>query len=376
MASHTKAVAERLEQVRKDDKKTPLQKRELSELRLILFSDLHKGRRMHKGEVDESDDFRPCELVYLAALDYYWQEGFELFLLGDIEELWEDFPQPVIQAYEEVLNREKRFAEARRPTRYARFVGNHDDMWYDLKKVQEHLGSYLVGANVLEALRLEVCDQGQRLGELFLVHGHQGSLDADRLAKVSQWLVRHIVRPIQRIVPNFPSSTPSNNYKLRQKHEKAMYAYAKSQRGLVLIAGHTHRPVWIGMDLPDAIMNLVATDAEGFRGDQPTNLEEAFAIYPEAMRAHADQAMPVDMAWIQEQASEAVKLDGDKPCYFNTGCCSYKKHAVITGIEIADGEIRLVMWQHPASPQRTLIFPAVQLRDVLARVARTTPQPS
>lgn len=369
MASYTETVAKRLKRVRKDQSRSPIQQRELSELRLILFSDLHKGRRMHKGKVDESDDFQPCEPVYLAALDHYWQEGFELLLLGDIEELWEDRPQPVIQAYEEVLRREQRFAEALCPTRYARFVGNHDDMWYDCRKVHEHLSPYLAGKNILEGLRLEVYDQGQRLGELFLVHGHQGSLDADRLAKVSQWLVRHFVRPIQRIVPNFPSSTPSNNYKLRQKHEKAMYAYAKSQRGLVLIAGHTHRPVWIGMGLPDAIKNLVATDAEGSRDDQPTNLEEAFAIYPEAMQAQVDQTMPANMAWIQEQAREAVELDGDKPCYFNTGCCSYKKHALITGIEIADGEIRLVMWQHPASPERSLVFPAVQLRDVLARLA-------
>jgi UDP-2,3-diacylglucosamine pyrophosphatase LpxH len=368
MASHITAVAERLEQVRQDHNRCPVQQRELSELRLIIFSDLHKGRRMHKGQVDESDDFQPCELVYLAALDYYWREGFELFLLGDIEELWEDFPQPVIQAYEEVLKREKRFAEASRPARYARFVGNHDDMWYDAKQVQEHLGFYLAGADVLEGLRLEVCDQGRRLGELFFVHGHQGSLDADRLAKVSQWLVRHFVRPIQRIVTNFPSSTPSNNFKLRQKHEKAMYAYAKGQRALVLITGHTHHPVWLGMGLPEAIMDLVATDAEGFRGDQPTNLEEAIAIYPQAMQAHVDQAMPVDMAWLQEQAIGAADLGGEKSCYFNTGCCCYKNHALITGIEIADGEIRLVIWQRPSSPERKLVFPAAQLRDVLTQV--------
>jgi hypothetical protein len=31
------------------------------------------------------------------------------------------------------------------------------------------------------------------------------------------------------------------------------------------------------------------------------------------------------------------------PCYFNTGCCSFPD-GDITGLEIADGEIRLVRW--------------------------------
>ncbi len=367
MTSYIRTVAERLEQVRQDDSKSPRQRRELSELRLILFSDLHKGERMHNGKYDEADDFRPCELVYLAALDHYWKAGFELCLLGDIEELWENFPKPVIQAYEDVLKREKMFVDA--PARYVRFVGNHDDMWYDAKQVQKHLDPYLVGARILEGLRLEVYDHGQRLGELFLVHGHQGTLDSDRFAKVSQQLVRYLVRPLQRILPYFPSSTPSNNYKLRQKHEKAMYAYANDQRGMVMIAGHTHHPVWIGKGLPDAIMSMVTTNPEGVRGDQPTNLEDAITIYPEALQERVVQAMPVNMQWIQEQTLGAAKLDGEKPCYFNTGCCSYKNYELITGIEIADGEIRLVMWQQPSNPERSLLFPAVQLRDVLAGVA-------
>lgn len=368
MTKYDETVAKRMNQVYEDEDKSPLQKRELSELRLILFSDLHKGKRLYKGKPDKADDFRPCEPVYLAALDYYWQEDFELFLIGDVEELWEDSPQPVIQAYKKVLDREKLFAEARQPKRYARFVGNHDDMWYDAKQVQEHLGCYLAGAAIREGLRLEVYDQEQHLGELFLVHGHQGSLDADRWAKISQWLTRHIVRPIQRIT-DFPSSTPSNNFKLRKKHEKAIYAYAKSRPGRVLIAGHTHHPVWEGMGLQRAVMNLATAHSDSIRGDRPENIEQAIATYQKALDANIRQAMPVDSAWIQEQALEAIDVYGEKPCYFNTGCCCYKKHALITGIEIADGEIRLVMWQNPDNPKRIELFPPAQVRDVLARLA-------
>ena len=31
------------------------------------------------------------------------------------------------------------------------------------------------------------------------------------------------------------------------------------------------------------------------------------------------------------------------PCYFNTGCCSFPD-GDITGLEIADGQVRLVRW--------------------------------
>src|SRR5688500_4989342 len=50
----------------------------------IIFSDQHKGRR------NGADDFAHCEPNYLAALDYYYQNGFHFIGLGDSEELWEN----------------------------------------------------------------------------------------------------------------------------------------------------------------------------------------------------------------------------------------------------------------------------------------------
>ena len=47
--------------------------RELADLRLIIFSDLHKGQG------DGADDFRYCHRTYLAALEHYWQQAFEIF---------------------------------------------------------------------------------------------------------------------------------------------------------------------------------------------------------------------------------------------------------------------------------------------------------
>lgn len=306
--------------------------RELADLRLVLFSDLHKGTR------DGADDFRHCERTYLAAVEHYWREGFELFLLGDIEELWENWPTPVIRSYSGVLELERPFAEAAGPNRYVRIVGNHDDLWYDPGEVERHLGPYLAGQPVLESLRIAVHDQGEELGELFLLHGHQGTPDSERFARFSAFVVRYFWRPIQRAF-NISSNTPSNNYKLRQKHELAMYSFAASRPGMVLFAGHTHRPVWEGLSFEQAMQQM------------PMQV----------------MAADVDPAWVAEQVEEAVTLPGRKPSYFNTGCCAYGDGS-ITGIEIADGEIRLVRWIYAAQPVRALLFSAA-LRDVLAAVA-------
>lgn len=330
MSTYAETVARRLDEVYSAG--SVHEGREVADIRLIVLSDLHKGQR------DGADDFQQCERAYRAALEHYWQQGFELLLLGDVEELWENWPPPVLRAYEDVLAQERQFAAAQQPTRYRRFVGNHDDMWYDAGQVEKHLGPWLAGHPVVEALRMAVHEQGQPLGELFLVHGHQGTLDSDRFGRLSALVVRYIWRPLQRLL-NIRTSSPSNDFKLRQEHEAAMYSYAASKQGLVLIAGHTHHPVWEGLGLEQAVRQMQR------RGVQP----------------------PIDPAWLQEQARGAVTLPGAKPCYFNTGCCSYADKS-ITGIEIADGEIRLVRWEVFAQPVRTELFRA-SLVAVLAAVA-------
>ena len=65
--------------------------------RIVVFSDHHKGTG------DKADDFRRCEHAYTAALGYYLEDGFRLFVLGDAEELWEERAGPVIERYRAVL---------------------------------------------------------------------------------------------------------------------------------------------------------------------------------------------------------------------------------------------------------------------------------
>lgn len=355
MSTYEEQVAQRLTQVYREAS-VPTQ-RELDRTRIVLLSDLHKGRR------DGADDFQQCELTYQAAIHHYWQQGYELWLLGDIEELWENWPQPVIDAYNSVLREEQAFAEAISSPRYVRLVGNHDDMWYDPEKVRQHLGPYLGGQPILEGVRVAIRKQGESLGELFLVHGHQGTLDSDRYAGISAWVVRHIWRPLQRLL-RIKTSTPSNNFELKKQHEMALYAWAAAQSGTILVAGHTHHPVWEGLSYQQA-------------------LERELPV--EGISASAERL------WIEQEIGGRIDLPGEKPCYFNTGCCSYSD-GTCTALELADGRIRLVRWEPapgapvnqrpggpnagpaservdiPDQPSRIEIFSAA-LEDVLRQVA-------
>jgi hypothetical protein len=167
--------------------------------RLVVFSDHHKGQR------DGADDFAICEPAYLAALDFYLADGFALIVLGDAEELWENRVEPVLAAYANVLAAERRF----KPDRYTRVWGNHDDEWEAPRRVDKHLPALLGPIHVVEGLRFAVASNGERLGTLLMVHGHQGTLFSDRLADVSKLVVRFLWRTAR--CTHGPSISPASS---------------------------------------------------------------------------------------------------------------------------------------------------------------------
>lgn len=293
--------------------------------RLVVFSDHHKGRR------DGADDFAICEPAYLAALDYYLAAGFTLIVLGDAEELWENRVEPVLESYGTVLAAERRF----QPDRYVRVWGNHDDEWESPRRVAKHLPRLLGPVEVLEGLRFAVTSNGERLGTLLMLHGHQGTLFSDRLAGLSKLVVRFLWRTIQRLTRK-GSTTPATDACLRAEHDRTMYGWATAQAGLVLIAGHTHRPVFSSKThLQQVLEERAALRARADTGDPAvvTRLDELQALERKIRR--------------QEEECASLSEDGverSRPCYFNTGCCSFAD-SDITGIELAGGVLRLVKWE-------------------------------
>ena len=312
---------------------------DLTSARCVVLSDQHKGAR------DGADDFRTCEKAYRAALGYYLADGYTLYALGDVEELWECRAKNVIAAYESVMWLE---AEFHKQGRYVRFFGNHDDKWESPRAVATHLHRFYPNLVVIEGLRLELHDASGRLGEVFLVHGHQGSSTSDKFKWISKPIVRYIWRPIQRLT-HAKLNTPATSFALRATHGRAMHAWASGKRGTVLIAGHTHKPVFLA---EPEVPRLEAKLAAARDGD--ATAEELAALRAE-------------LEW-HRSLEEAPGEVSTKPCYFNTGCCVFDD-GDCTGIELADGEIRLVRWPDDEGRPRRKVIRAADLRTVFRHCA-------
>jgi UDP-2,3-diacylglucosamine pyrophosphatase LpxH len=306
--------------------------------RWVIFSDLHKGAR------NSADDFRRCEKAYNAALAWYLRMGYTLVVLGDVEELWEEHAGPVIRSYERTLEIEAKFHRA---GRYLRFWGNHDDLWGHEGPVKRFLGPIFgEDLKVREAAFVNVVEGDQPLGRLFLLHGHQGTSDADpeRIGWIARTFVRFVWRPIQRTF-KVSVNTPAKDFLLRHKHSVAMYRWALSQPQLALIAGHTHQPVFRSRSLEQQVeTELVGAQARLDPNPGDAKLTDAVAV------------LEVKLEWVRAtrpgKTGAAGPVNMDKPCYFNTGCCCFTDGDV-TALEIADGSFRLVRWpDDDGNPQR------------------------
>ena len=329
---------------------------QLSELRVVVFSDLHRGAR------DGADDFQRCEPAYSAALGWYLERGYELWLLGDVDELWENDLDEVLPRYEDAMALERAFLEG---PGLRRFFGNHDLDWEEPDLVEEHLAPRFPGIRVGEALRLRVLDGERALGMLFLAHGHQGTDASDRFAWVSRWVLRHVWRRIQAS-QGWLTTTPATDYALRAKHDTAMYRWARARategapdERPVLIAGHTHHPVFPDHPPPredPALATRLAEELEQARQGGGT-MDELAERHAELERVRAvlrgDHYDPPDI---------------EPPCYFNTGCCCFPDRDV-TGIELTTDEVRLVRWLDNEGSAKPKLLAKLAMREVLERIA-------
>jgi hypothetical protein len=318
--------------------------------RLIIFSDLHKGTR------DGADDFRFTERAYNAALAYYFHRGYIMASLGDVEELWENRRRPVFRAYRRSLALEGAFHQE---GRLWRFWGNHDDNWRYPDEVKKHLERVFGGGplTVYEALLVHVVDGEKPLGKLLLLHGHQGTLDSDRIPLISRFFVRYIWRPIQRLT-RFSPNTPSKDWKLRHGHNNALYQWSERQEELVLIAGHTHRPVFKSMTHEAKILELLEQARGGLatRPDDESQLDQV-------------SQLAAELEWVRVQEQQEPGLLGrvelKNPSYFNTGCCCYSD-GDITGLEFANGRIALIRWPNSEQKPRPSELESASLEEVFA----------
>jgi predicted phosphodiesterase len=316
----------------------------------IIVSDQHRGAR------NRADDFRWSERAYNAALAKYFTMGYRLVSLGDIEELWQERAGVVIDAYRHTMELEARFHRA---GRYIRVWGNHDDAWSERLLTQHYLDPVYGPPSLVvhECVLVSVRQAGRELGTLFLVHGHQGTGTSDRWARLARLPVRYVWRNVQRMTGR-GWSTPATDWLLRARHNVALYSWAVRQSRLILIAGHTHRPVFRSQSHAAQVQGeLEAAEQELATDPENRQLLEAVGN------------LAAELEWVLAQDAQRSGPEGavemQVPCYFNTGCCSFR-NGHITGIEITAGDIRLVRWPDDLGRPRAQVLASAPLRQVLA----------
>jgi hypothetical protein len=217
---------------------------------------------------------------------------------------------------------------------------------------------------VREAIRLQVLQDGGVLGELFFVHGHQGTDDSERYKWLSRLVVRKIWRPLQRRL-RIASTTPATDWDLREQHDEAMFAWARSAPTRpVVIAGHTHRPVF-GVGRREPVVSQPLEELE--RAFEDARRDGATAERLAQLRAE------IEFGYAEARRYDRPPIPVVPPCYFNTGCCSFGDGDV-TGLEIAGGQIRLVRWPNDAGEPAPKVLVTEELRTVLEAARASNPR--
>jgi len=283
--------------------------------RFVVFSDQHKGAR------DYADDFAIAENNYLAALDHYYTNGFTFINLGDCEELWENKPDLVMKTNKRALQSELRFLKEER---YYRIFGNHDLEWkYPFQQVLYLKPIFGDALKIYEGIELTT-DYNGKTYSLFMTHGHQGDKRSDG-SPLSTWLVAAIWTPIQRFL-NININTTSDSFALVDAHNIIMYDWSATQKDLLFISGHTHKPVFASLDHIDLLNHQLQAAKLAGHPEQVKKIEEDLAGYAKEYEGKK---------FVKSMAA---------PTYFNTGCCCFDD-GDISGIEIEDGLIRLIKWE-------------------------------
>jgi len=292
--------------------------------RYVIFSD------QHKGDGSRADDFKKNAELYFSALSYYEQEGYELLVLGDSEELWENDILSIFNNYSDIIRQEIQLAPSTADGRKIRIWGNHDKE-VSLKGFSQRLKDLKI--NLFDDVEFrEAVSLGRNI---FLVHGHQGRFFEDKAWRISRWAVHFIWKSIQKIL-NIGIDGPAENPYLRNQLEEDYYRWAK-QNKRILICGHTHRAMFASLSHYHYLLRQQSLLLDKSQQDKsfssPFNKEKLAYLEKEIHRVLQKSQ------GLRPPSFESIPL----PCYFNSGCCGYTNG--ITALEMQSEAIRLIKWE-------------------------------
>ena len=231
-------ICSRLENILNTSKKIEIDESS----KIVIMTDCHRG------DANWSDDFARNQNEYLHALQHYYEKGYTYIELGDGDDLWEN------KSFEDIAsshnNTFRILAKMYKVGRFHTIYGNHDMVKkydnYRKKNMQTYLNDrkrkeeeLFPNIQIEEGLVLHYKPLDK---EILLIHGHQGDLMNDKLWKLGRFLVRYIWRPLEIFGVKDPTRAAKNYHKKINHERKLIRWLEKTDR--MLIAGHTHRPVF------------------------------------------------------------------------------------------------------------------------------------
>jgi UDP-2,3-diacylglucosamine pyrophosphatase LpxH len=314
----------------------------------ILFSDFHLG---DGGRADDSWENRH---VIRTALEYYSGLKYTLLLLGDIEEMWQ-FDLPEIRARYDRTNYQamRSFGDGR----LVRLFGNHDGDWSIRPDPAKNKPARQVQAT--EAVKL-IDEKGKP--RILLVHGHQGDTQSDKNSWSSRGWVKFftLVEPLARMLCIVHA--PKMRHEVVEYYERVMYSWAKKVK-TILICGHSHNAIFASQSYADRLREQISQlrrkiKRKGLNRELVSNNRAEISKMKKGIRRerrYKRDILPAD------DPSHLL------PCYFNSGCGIFDDG--ITGIEIADGEIRLAKWHRTSADPRYEVYQRGRLADFIRKAS-------
>lgn len=208
--------------------------------KFVIMSDCHRGTG------DNYDNFLKNKNIYDVALKHYLNNNFSYIELGDGDEMWEvNNYHDIINTYLDTFKYLKMFHEKKR---LFMVYGNHDVVKKDKKILEEYFYTYyneslkkqevlFKNLKIYEALILSYKNKN-----IFLIHGHQVDFFNNKLWKMSRFLVKTLWRFLERVGISDPTSA-AKNYLVRKNIERKLQKWS-IKNNTILVAGHTHRPVF------------------------------------------------------------------------------------------------------------------------------------
>lgn len=331
-----------------DEKTIPVL--ETKEDKYFLFSDVHLG------DGTKADDFHKNEKTLETALKYYKEKNYKLLLLGDIEEFWQFDLNEVKDRYNNsIYEKIRAFGDGN----VYRVFGNHDIDWRFLPDPVKEKPAKCESA--VEALKMKCKDGDIRI---LLVHGHQGSTESDR----DWWSSRFFVRVFRLVEPaakwlGFTRHPTVAKSRVVKDYERILYSWAK-KKNVILICGHSHRAIFSAKSYIERLKEDIAELDEKILANRGNK-----KVVSDLRREKKEKLKKIKDEKSKKRDIASLEPDGKPlPCYFNTGCALHSNG--VTGIEIADDEIRLVKWHRDT--QKKPPFTVLQhgkLSDYCAEVA-------